>query len=163
MYFVGAPSGAADASGILVMPMREAVTSAACAFAAAVLLTGCNGDGGGGTTTAAPTTVTAPSGPVVNGVHVLAVVEIHETEFRLEPKTIGIERIGYFGIKAFNDGSTVHRLAVSGPGLAKRTGPIEPRESAALVVFFQKPGVYRLYCPIGDHSRRGMKATVRVR
>ncbi len=157
----GARSGAADASGILVVPMREAVTSAACAFAAAVLLTGCNG--GGGTSTAAPTTVTAPSGPVVNGVHVLAVVKVHETEFRIVPRTIGLNRIGYFGIKAVNDGKDPHALAVRGPGVAERTKTIEPHESAALVVFFRKPGVYKLYCPIADHARRGMTATIRVR
>jgi uncharacterized cupredoxin-like copper-binding protein len=93
---------------------------------------------------------------------VLKTIAVHETEFALSPKTIRIERFGYYGIEAINDGEDTHALAIEGPGVDKRTGDIAPGESETLLVFFTKAGTYRLYCPVDGHEAQGMTATVRV-
>jgi len=122
--------------------------------AAALALPGCGGDGGGGSS--------GEEGITVDNVRVLAIVEVRETDFALEPKTMRIERFGYYGLKATNDGDVPHALALEGPGLEQRTKEIAPGESETMLVFFRKAGNYKLYCPIGDHEQQGMKATVRV-
>jgi plastocyanin len=136
--------------------MRGASDAAVFALAAAALLAGC---GGGGKSTS---TTTGAAGAVIQGFHVLAVVDVHETEYKLDPRTIGFQRTGYFGLRAVNDGAVSHALAVSGPGVSKRTRTIQPGGSEAIAVYFRKPGVYKLYCPLDSHRRRGMIGTVRV-
>jgi hypothetical protein len=128
--------------------------------AAAALLAGC-GSGNGGNATSSTTRTTEAAGAVIDGFHVLAVVDVHETEHGLHPSTIGFQRIGYFGFRAVNDGMIPHALAVSGPGVSERTGSIPPGKSEAIAVYFRKPGVYRLYSPL-DGRTRGMTAVVRV-
>jgi uncharacterized cupredoxin-like copper-binding protein len=89
-------------------------------------------------------------------------VEVREKEFQLVPSTIGLQRIGYFAFRATNDGEEPHALAVSGPGISKRTEPIDPGDTGELVVFFRNRGVYELYCPLGNHRQQGMTATIHV-
>ena len=131
-------------------------------LAAAALLAACGGGENATSSTTGATATTAAAGGVIKGFHVLAVVDVHETEYELRPATIGFERVGYFGLRAVNDGTVPHALAVSGPGVSERTGPIQPGKSEALAVYFREPGVYRLYCPLDGHRQRGMTATVRV-
>jgi plastocyanin len=130
----------------------------ACA-AAAALLAGCGHDKG---SSSEATTGAKPNTLVVQGLHVLAIFDVHETEYELDPKTTGLLRTGYFGIKAINDGKIAHALAVTGPGVRAATGTLEPGESKTIAVWFKKSGVYKLYCPLGDHERRGMTGTIRV-
>jgi uncharacterized cupredoxin-like copper-binding protein len=87
---------------------------------------------------------------------------VHETEHALSPKVIRIERFGYYGIQAINDGTTTHALAISGPGVNNKTGNVEPGKSETMLVFFQNAGKYKLYCPIDGHEQKGRRATVRV-
>ena len=114
--------------------------------AASLVLGGC----GGGSTT------------VVQGIRVLKIIDVHETEYALSPKSIHIKRFGYYGIKAVNDGTAAHALAVEGHGIDKKTANVAPGKSATLLVFFRKAGKYTLYCPIDGHEQKGMKATVKV-
>ncbi len=100
---------------------------------------------------------------MLNGTDVLAVVDVHETEYRLDPSAIGFERIGYFGIRAFNDGESPHALAVSGPGVKKRTGMIQPGKSAGLVMFFRTPGCTSSTAQSAITSSGGWQPIVRVR
>jgi hypothetical protein len=117
-------------------------------------LAGCGGGGGGKTTSG--------QGTVIQNTHVLRVIDVHETEYSLEPKLIHIQRFGYYGLKAINDGKIPHALALQGHGLRQRTGAIAPGQSRTMLVFFRKAGNYLLYCPLDGHARKGMKATVRV-
>jgi plastocyanin len=125
-------------------------------LAAALFLAGCGGDGSSSSTT------TAPTPTIVGGFQVLKVIPVHETEFALTPARIKIDRFGYYGIKAVNDGTVAHALTVEGHGIDETTGEIEPGESKAFAVFFKRAGTYKLYCPIDGHEAKGMKGTVKV-
>jgi hypothetical protein len=133
-------------------------TLAVVAVGSSLALAGCGG--GGGSTTA--TTSTSAQGTVIQNTHVLRVIAVHETEYSLAPKLIHIQRFGYYGLKAINDGKVPHALALHGHGLHQRTGEIAPGRSRTMLVFFRKAGNYLLYCPLDGHARKGMKATVRV-
>lgn len=75
-------------------------------------------------------------------------------------------RAGEVTLLATNAGSEVHSLAITGPGVEQRTGPIDPGGTAALTVRLE-PGTYRLFCPEegpdGRHAERGMSAPFAVR
>jgi len=129
----------------------------AYALSVAIVAAGC-GDGSSSSSTN-PTT-TAPI--IVGGFQVLKVIPVHETEFALDPSTIQIDRFGYYGIKAINDGTVTHALTVKGHGIDQTTGDIAPGESKSIAVFFKRAGTYKLYCPIDGHEAKGMKGTVKV-
>jgi plastocyanin len=116
---------------------------------ASLVLAGCGGGDSGGATT-------------VEGVRVVSVFDVHETEYALSPTAIRIERFGYYGIKAINDGTEPHALEVAGHGVEEETGLVDPGESHTLLVFFSEAGVYELYCPVDGHRQRGMKGTAKV-
>jgi hypothetical protein len=142
--------------------------TAACVLDASELLAGCGGGGTttstakSGTTSGATSIESAPAGTVVEGTHVLAVVDVHETEFKLDPASIRFERFGYYGIRAINDGTVPHALAIAGHGLAKRTKESAPGKSETMLVLFSKAVRYVLTCPSDGHAQKGMTATVRV-
>jgi plastocyanin len=99
---------------------------------------------------------------VVQNVRVARVIDVHETEFALSPTTIRIERFGFYGIKAINDGAVGHALELEGHGIEKTTGIVAPGESKTLLVRFKVAGTYTLYCPVDGHEQKGMKATLKV-
>jgi len=37
-----------------------------------------------------------------------------------------------------------------------------PGASRTIVAFFRTPGIYKLYCPIGNHAQQGMTSTITV-
>src|SRR5919107_5406586 len=88
-------------------------------------------------------------------------VEVRETEFRLEPAEITLDRPGTYVFRAVNDGDVTHALEIEGGGIEEETAEIGPGESAVLEVNLD-PGTYVLYCPVGDHKERGMDGTVTV-
>ena len=126
----------------------------AAVLVAAYVAAGCGGSGSRDST--------AETGLTVDNARVLEIFTVHETDFSLTPKTIRIERFGYYGFAAVNEGDVTHALAIRGPGIEKETGSIAPGESEELLVFFNRAGTYRLYCPIDGHAQQGMEASVRV-
>ncbi len=135
--------------------MTRRLQRVACTVSVALVLAGC----GGGSTTS---TTTAPTPTIVGGFQVLKVIAVHETDFALSPSTIRIDRFGYYGIKAVNDGAVTHALTVKGHGVNETTGEIAPGESKSFAVYFKRAGTYRFYCPIDGHEAKGMKGTVKV-
>jgi plastocyanin len=88
-------------------------------------------------------------------------VRIAETEFRLQPNTVRLDRAGTYVFEAVNDGTTDHALEVEGEGIEEETETIGPGESARLEVALEE-GTYELYCPVGNHKDQGMVGEVVV-
>jgi uncharacterized cupredoxin-like copper-binding protein len=75
----------------------------------------------------------------------------------LDPAEITLDRPGTYLFRASNSGEVEHALEIEG----EETGDIQPGESTLLEVNLD-PGIYKLYCPVGDHEERGMVGTVTV-
>jgi hypothetical protein len=128
------------------------------ALGAVAALAGCGGGGGGKSN---PGTTTEPA-TTVGGVRVAGVVVVHETEYKFRPSKILIPRLGYYAIKAVNDGKLAHALVLTGPGLHKKTPTLAPGDSSEFKVFFKRSAKFTLFDPLDGHRAKGMVATVRV-
>ena len=93
---------------------------------------------------------------------VVKTIRIEETEFRLEPAEITLDKPGTYVLEAVNSGDTVHALEVEGQGIEEKTEEIQPGQSAQLKVEL-KAGTYELYCPVGGHKEEGMEGTLTVK
>ncbi|MEA2600266.1 MAG: hypothetical protein QOF89_1258 [Acidobacteriota bacterium] len=61
-----------------------------------------------------------------------------------------------------NEGNKVHSFKIEGPGIDELLStPVKPQETGSLQVTLQ-PGDYKVYCPIGSHSIKGMTLTLTV-
>jgi uncharacterized cupredoxin-like copper-binding protein len=117
-----------------------------------VATSGCGGSGGSnGQSNATPS-----SGSV------LKTVTIHETEYKLTPSTVSLDKPGTYVFKAVNGGTVAHALAVEGQGIHQKIASISPGKSGALKVTLGKGGTYTLYCPIDGHRGLGMEGKITV-
>ena len=84
-----------------------------------------------------------------------------EFEYRLSRLSV---RQGPALIELVNYGEDEHDLVVRRVGGTKtwRVRKILPGARATLSIRL-RPGTYRLWCAVGDHRPRGMRATLRVR
>jgi len=112
----------------------------------AVALAGCGGD---------EEESEAPSGPSMK------TIQISETEFKLEPAAVTIDKAGVYTFHAVNNGSTEHALEIEGDGVETETENISPGESADLKVELKK-GTFEMYCPVDGHEDMGMKGSIAV-
>jgi plastocyanin len=135
------------------MRSRTVVPFFIAVMAALWLLVGCGGGSGGG-----GNRENAPSGAKDS---VLKTIRIEETEFRLEPAEITLDKPGTYVFEAVNSGDTVHALEVEGEGIEEKTEEIQPGQSAELKVELAA-GTYELYCPVGGHKEEGMEGTLTV-
>jgi hypothetical protein len=111
---------------------------------------------------AATRTVPEPLGPVpTTAARAVATAEVSLVEYALDDADPRLPRAGDIAFEATNDGLLRHALAVDGPAGQVRTRSLPPGERATIVVRLP-PGIYKWYCPIGDHERRGMVGRVRV-
>lgn len=123
----------------------------------AVALIGCGDDESGTATDAVP----AENSPAV--AKPAEQVTIRETEFELDPSRADGGAKGLVTLKVVNEGDIAHSLAVEGPnGLVELDGSVEPGTEGTLEVDLDKPGTYRMYCPLGDHAAKGMAGTITV-
>lgn len=84
-----------------------------------------------------------------------------ETEFHIALSRASFTP-GTYTFVAKNDGSILHALAITGPGVADRaTGDIGPGQSASLRVTLRR-GRYDVFCPVGDHKMEGMDTHIQV-
>ena len=93
---------------------------------------------------------------------VVKTIRIEETEFRLEPAEITLDKPGTYVFEAENSGDTVHALEVEGQGIEEKTEEIQPGQNAKLEVEL-KAGTYELYCPVGGHKEEGMEGKLTVK
>jgi plastocyanin len=138
--------------------------AAAALAAAALALAGCGEDRGGATstdTTAAP--VRAPAEVPPDELEPPAAeVDVNETEYRLDPAQIRVDRPATLAIAVRNRGRKRHALRIEDHATGARTRTLEPGERQVLRVELSKPGRYRWWCPVDGHARRGMRGSIAV-
>jgi plastocyanin len=88
-------------------------------------------------------------------------IEISETEFKLDPADVTLDKAGTYTFRAVNNGSFDHALEIEGPGAEEETETIGPGSSAEVTVDLEE-GTYELYCPVGNHKDQGMVGRVVV-
>ena len=90
-----------------------------------------------------------------------AAVEVRLTEYAIEmPHTLPP---GPTTFLLRNEGHKGHSFKLEGPGIADMTPVIvKPNKTGTAQVTLQ-PGDYKVYCPIGSHSAKGMTMTLTVK
>jgi uncharacterized cupredoxin-like copper-binding protein len=89
-------------------------------------------------------------------------IEVHLSEFKLDPSRVTVDTPGTYTFKAVNDGQFVHALEIEGHGIEEETEDIQPGESAEVTVDLAEAGDYELYCPVDDHRAMGMDGSLDV-
>lgn len=143
--------------------MRAARPAGAAALAvAALVLGGCGEDRGesASTETTAPPLATEPRPAPPEAPP--ARVRVRESEYRIDPAQIRVDRPATLDIRVRNAGSERHALAVEAPAGEVRTRVLAAGDAEALRVELDRPGRYRWYCPVDGHARRGMRGTIAV-
>jgi plastocyanin len=89
-----------------------------------------------------------------------AAVEVRLSEYAIQmPQTLPAGP-ATFAIR--NEGQKSHSFRIEGPGIESSSVAIlRPGETANLQVTLQ-PGEYKVYCPIGSHSAKGMTMKLTV-
>jgi PQQ system protein len=98
-----------------------------------------------------------PQGPPVE------TINVRETEMKIDPKNVTIDKPGIVEFKVQNAGRVVHALEIEGPTGEVETDQIAAGKSATLRANLNRPGQYKWYCPVGNHEAQGMTGTVTVR
>src|SRR5215210_4583103 len=93
---------------------------------------------------------------------VVKTIQVKETEFRLNPAQITLNKPATYVFKAVNSGTTVHALEVEGQGIQEEIEEVQPGQSAELKVKLAA-GTYELYCPVDGHKEEGMEGKVIVK
>ena len=93
---------------------------------------------------------------------VVKTIEVKETEYKLNPAKITLNKPGAYVFKAENTGSTTHALEIEGKGVEVETKDLAAGQSAELKVTL-KSGRYEIYCPVDGHRQQGMEGTVTVK
>lgn len=81
-------------------------------------------------------------------------IEVHLSEYKVDmPETLPA---GPTSFVVINEGGKTHSFKIEGPGLDELlAAPIAPHTKGTLQVTLQA-GEYKVYCPIGSHSIKGM-------
>jgi uncharacterized cupredoxin-like copper-binding protein len=88
------------------------------------------------------------------------VVEVHLSEYKIDlPETLPAGPTTFILI---NEGGKAHSFKIEGPGVdGPFSSPIQPHMKGTLQVTLQA-GEYKVTCPIGSHSVKGMTKTLTV-
>ena len=135
---------------------------AALAAAAVLAVAGCGEDRSTLTATDTTPAPRPPRTPPQPPAPPRAEVRLDESEYRLDPARIRVDRPATLAITVRNRGRERHALAVEEPAGEARTRTLAPRASEVLTVELAKPGRYRWYCPVDGHADRGMRGTIAV-
>ena len=83
-----------------------------------------------------------------------APVEVTLSEYKIEmPTTL---QAGPTTFQVHNQGQKKHSFKIEGPGIEEMLSAIvAPGETGTLDITLT-PGEYKIYCPIGNHSAKGM-------
>jgi uncharacterized cupredoxin-like copper-binding protein len=128
-----------------------------------VALAGCGASGGqaaGGNQAGKASATNGGSAAAARSV--VKSIEVKETEYKLNPAKITLNKPGAYVFKAENTGSTTHALEIEGKGVEEETKDLAAGQSAELKVTL-KSGRYEIYCPVDGHRQQGMEGTVTVK
>jgi hypothetical protein len=90
-----------------------------------------------------------------------AQVEVRLTEYAIDmPHTLPP---GPTTFVLHNQGHKSHSFQLEGPGIADMTPVIVKAGKAGTAQVTLQPGEYKVYCPIGSHSAKGMTMTLAVK
>ena len=137
------------------MGFRGALFGGVCVLLLGTLA-GCGGGGGAGNPSGGSQGSKAAAGPVVR------TIEVKETEYKLTPDKITLNKPGTYVLEARNTGSTTHALEIEGKGVEEETKDLGAGQSAKLKVALKR-GKYEIYCPVDGHREQGMEGTVTVK
>src|SRR5687767_940264 len=91
--------------------------------------------------------------------------DAHKVEVKLiEHKIEMVKEVpaGKIAFVVTNAGQKEHSFGIEGSGVSnKLSATLDAGESKTLQVEL-KPGTYRIYCPVGEHSMRGMERNLHV-
>jgi uncharacterized cupredoxin-like copper-binding protein len=128
-----------------------------------VALAGCGASGGqaaGGNQAGKASATNGGSAAAARSV--VKTIEVKETEYKLNPAKITLNKPGAYVFNAENTGSTTHALEIEGKGVEEETKDLDAGQSAELKVTL-KAGKYEIYCPVDGHRQQGMEGTVTVK
>jgi uncharacterized cupredoxin-like copper-binding protein len=128
--------------------------------AGVVALAGCGDDDDGGDSAGAEQSTAADT--AAQSTPASGAVKLSETEFKITPADVPVEKTGKVTFEVANDGKIDHALEVEGPNGEVETDTIPAGQSATLEVDLSKAGTYEMYCPIGNHRAMGMEGQVSV-
>lgn len=123
-----------------------------------LLAAGCGSSGGAANAPSGNTTekTKAAAGQVIKK------IQVKETEFKLGPSNINLNKAGTYVFVADNAGGVSHALEIEGNGIEEETENLSPGQSAELRVNL-KPGTYEIYCPVDGHKEQGMEGKITVK
>jgi plastocyanin len=139
---------------------KRVLLACACVLLLGVLA-GCGAGGGGGQASKSSANSASQGSKAAAG-PVLKTIEVKETEYRLDPAEITLNKPGTYTFKAVNSGSTTHALEIEGKGVEEETEDLAAGQSTELKVSL-KEGKYEIYCPVDAHKQQGMEGTVTVK
>ncbi|HEX4965924.1 MAG TPA: cupredoxin domain-containing protein [Thermoanaerobaculia bacterium] len=89
-----------------------------------------------------------------------ASVDVHLSEYAIAmPKTLPAGPVTFV---LHNDGRKTHSFKIEGPGVDELLEKLVPPQQTGEMKVTLQPGDYKIYCPIGSHSIKGMTTTLTV-
>jgi len=125
-----------------------------------LVIAGCSG---GATTPAPATTATTPATATTGTASPAAAprvtAELTDFTITLSQTSFGP---GQYTFVAEQRGQSSHALAIAGPGASGQTSVVQPGGAGQELTVSLQPGMYELWCPVGNHRALGMTATMTV-
>jgi len=106
---------------------------------------------------------TVGEGTTPEGAATQKTVVIKESEFKLDPSNITLDKPGTYIFEAKNIGTTTHALEIEGNGVEAETSLLDAGSSGKVKVELKKPGIYEMYCPVDGHRAEGMEGKITVK
>jgi plastocyanin len=88
-------------------------------------------------------------------------VRMRASDFRFEPSTIQVSRMGKLIIHVHNASSNEHNITIKDPqGATVARADLPPEETVTIGVELKVPGTYRFFCDKPFHPTLGMRGEI---
>jgi plastocyanin len=88
-------------------------------------------------------------------------IELTATDFQFEPADLTADP-GEITFVMNHDGDFPHALEIEGEGVEETSETVATRGDSTELTVQLEEGTYEIYCPVGDHTDRGMVGTLTV-